>query len=177
LTLLLFFTAGTATASHADPIVKAQPLAQPSLQQIPISGTVVDQNGDPIPGATILIEGSITGTATNIHGDFSLDVSEGTILIVSFIEYEHHRITVGSQAVFDIVLKEDLSSLEEVVVVGYGTVKKSDLTGSVSSIKGESIREFPVTSIDQAVQGRAAGVQVTQASPAPGGGVAGRVRG
>src|SRR5690554_1556421 len=179
LILLLFFAAGIAIASHATPVVKAQPVNQTSSQpeQIPIKGTVTDQNGNPIPGATILVEGSTTGTATDINGEFALDVPTGTVLIVSFIGYEAQQITVGSQSTLNIVLQEDLSSLEEVVVVGYGTVRKSDLTGSVSSIKGESIREFPVTSIDQAVQGRAAGVQVTQASSAPGGGVSVRIRG
>ena len=155
-------------------INKAFPI---KYQQIPIKGKVTDQNGNAIPGATVLVESSTTGTATDLNGNFSIDVPEGSVLVISFIGYEPQRITVENQSLLNVILQEDLSSLEEVVVVGYGTVKKSDLTGSVSSIKGESIREFPVASIDQAVQGRAAGVQVTQASAAPGGGVSVRIRG
>jgi TonB-linked SusC/RagA family outer membrane protein len=93
------------------------------------------------------------------------------------IGYKTERIPVEGRSSINVTLSEDIQSLEEVVVVGYGTVKKSDLTGSVSSIKGEALKEFPVTSVDQAIQSRAPGVQVTQASSAPGGGVSVRIRG
>src|SRR5690554_4154496 len=176
--LLLFllinpFSSKASVVPHKR-INKAFPI---KYQQIPIKGKVTDQNGNAIPGATVLVESSTTGTATDLNGNFSIDVPEGSVLVISFIGYEPQRVTVENQSLLNVILQEDLSSLEEVVVVGYGTVKKSDLTGSVSSIKGESIREFPVASIDQAVQGRAAGVQVTQASAAPGGGVSVRIRG
>lgn len=144
---------------------------------IQIKGTVTDASGQAIPGATVVVDGETKGTTTDLNGNFVLDAPQGSTLLISFIGYKTQKVLIGNQSVVNIILEEDLSSLEEVVVIGYGTVKKSDLTGAVSSIKGESIREFPVTSIDQAVQGRAAGVQVTQASASPGGGVSVRIRG
>ncbi|WP_234364043.1 SusC/RagA family TonB-linked outer membrane protein [Lunatibacter salilacus] len=147
------------------------------VEMAEVRGRVTDERGDPIPGATIIIEGTASGTATDIDGNFSLEAPEGAILLVSFIGYQAQRVTLSNQTSLTIILQEDLSSLDEIVVVGYGTQKKSDLTGSISSIKGDAVKEFPVTSIDQALQGRAAGVQVTQASAAPGGGVSVRIRG
>ncbi|WP_235941826.1 SusC/RagA family TonB-linked outer membrane protein [Cyclobacterium roseum] len=147
------------------------------IENRPITGKVIDSNGEGIPGVTVLVEGTTSGTATNIDGEFTINVPDGGVLVFSFIGYESQRVEVGNQTSLNITLMEDQSSLEEVVVVGYGTQKKSDLTGSISSIKGDAVKEFPITSIDQAIQGRAAGVQVTQASAAPGGGVSVRIRG
>src|SRR5690606_8231128 len=115
----LFFTAVSAHAFMISPKDITKDFLTKALQ-MPINGNVTDQNGNPIPGATVLVEGSTTGTATNLNGDFSIDVPEGAVLVISFIGYEPQRITIENQSVLNIVLQEDLSSLEEVVVVGYG---------------------------------------------------------
>ncbi|SEJ60789.1 TonB-linked outer membrane protein, SusC/RagA family [Cyclobacterium xiamenense] len=142
-----------------------------------INGRVIDENGEPIPGATVFVEGTNIGTVTNIDGEFELNAGEGAILIVSFIGYSAKRITVSNQTAINVILSEDLSSLEEVVVVGYGAVKKSDLTGSVSQVKAAEINAFPTSNIMQALSGRAAGVQVIQNTGAPGAGISVRIRG
>ena len=143
-----------------------------------ITGVVVDQNGEPIIGANVIVKGgAAVGTITDADGAFSIDVAPNATLVVSYIGYNTQEITTGSRSELRIVLAESALGLEEVVVVGYGTVKKRDLTGSVSSVGADDLRKVPVTSFDQAMQGRAAGVQVTQASSAPGGRVMIRVRG
>lgn len=138
------------------------------IEFIQISGKVTDQNGAGIPGATVLIEGSSTGTATDIEGAFSLDAPEGSVLLISFIGYQTQRVTVGNQTAVNIVLQEDLSSLDEVVVVGYGTQKKVNLTGAVSTVSSADIINQPVGQTSMALQGIAPGVTVTQKSGQPG---------
>ncbi|MBR9777978.1 MAG: TonB-dependent receptor, partial [Cytophagales bacterium] len=101
---------------------------------IPIEGTVVDEEGNPIPGATVIIEGTTNGTVTDIDGKFILDVGQGNVIKVSFIGYKSQSITVGNQTVYEITLIGDQAALEEVVVEGYGTQKKEDVTGAVSSV-------------------------------------------
>ncbi|SHN33259.1 TonB-linked outer membrane protein, SusC/RagA family [Cyclobacterium lianum] len=147
------------------------------LAPIDVTGTVKDENGEPLPGATITVENTSTGTVSDIDGNFSINVEEGAVLVISFIGYQPTRITVGNQTQYDVQLELDDSALEEVVVVGYGTVKKSDLTGSVSQVKSEEINAFPTTNVMQALSGRAAGVQVIQNSGAPGSGISVRIRG
>jgi TonB-linked SusC/RagA family outer membrane protein len=142
-----------------------------------VTGTVTDASGEPVIGANVIEKGTANGTITDIDGRFSLTVSENSILQITYIGYMSQEINVRNQQNFRLTLKEDSQSLDEVVVVGYGTVKKSDLTGSVSSIKSEELRKLPMTSIDQGLQGRVAGVQVTNTSGAPGGQVSIRVRG
>ncbi|QHT65510.1 TonB-dependent receptor [Rhodocytophaga rosea] len=148
-----------------------------ALAQNSVSGRVTDEKDEGIPGASILVKGTTRGTITDPQGSFTLNASPEEVLVFSFLGYETQEVTVGSRTAFSVKLNPDVRNLEEVVVVGYGTVKKSDLTGSVSSIRSESIKEMPVVSVDQAIQSRAAGVQVTQTSAAPGGGISIRVRG
>jgi TonB-dependent starch-binding outer membrane protein SusC len=149
-----------------------------SFGQTTISGSVSTKQGDRLPGVNVLIKGTAQGTTTDSNGKFILAVPDNTaVLTFSFIGYANQEIVVGNKTEFAVVLEEDVQNLEEVVVVGYGTVKKSDLTGSVSSVKGDVFKDMPVLSVDQALQGRAAGVQVTQSSAAPGGGLSVRVRG
>jgi TonB-linked SusC/RagA family outer membrane protein len=138
------------------------------IEEIPISGKVVDMNGIGIPGATVIVEGTTTGTATDIDGNFNLDVPEGAVLLISFIGYQSQRITVDTQSQFNIVLEEDLSSLDEIVVVGYGTQKKVNLTGAVSTISSAEIVNQPVGQTSMALQGISPGVTVTQRSGQPG---------
>lgn len=148
-----------------------------ALLRVTVTGTINDENGDPLPGATITVEGTTAGTVSDIDGNFSIDVDEGSVLLVSFIGYQTRRITVTNQSRIDIQMELDESALEEVVVVGYGTVKKSDLTGAVSQVKSEEINAFPTSNVMQALSGRAAGVQVIQNTGAPGAGISVRIRG
>ena len=149
-----------------------------SYAQQNVSGTVKDDTGETIPGATILELNSSNGVVTDIDGNFSISVSGSeAVLRISFLGYETQEITVGARSVIDVTLATDLQELEEVVVVGYGTVRKSDLTGAVSSVElsENEAREF--STVDQILQGRAAGVQVTQNAGSPGSGISVRIRG
>lgn len=149
-----------------------------ALAQTQVSGTVTTKQREPLPGVNVIVKGTARGTTTDSNGKYNLEVAgNNAVLTFSFIGYATQEAVVGNKTVVDVVLDEDVQSLDEVVVVGYGTVKKSDLTGSVSSVKGDAFKDMPVTSVDQALQGRAAGVQVTQSSAAPGGGLSVRVRG
>lgn len=132
---------------------------------------------DPVPGANIIIKGTQTGTISGINGDYSIQVIEGDILEISFVGYLKEEIIVGKENNYDVVLIEDITQLEAVVKVGYGTMKRSDLTGAVVSVSSEDIKASSATSLDQALQGRAAGVLVTQNSGQPGGGVSVQIRG
>ncbi|MDR1600839.1 MAG: TonB-dependent receptor [Tannerella sp.] len=149
------------------------------LQQgINITGTVTDENETPIPGANVVLEGSTTGVTTDGSGKYAVTVPDhDAVLVFSFIGYITQEVIVGDQTVIDIALPEDARRLEEVVVVGYGTQKRKELTGAVSSVSVESIRQIPASSVDNALQGSTAGVQVLQESGQPGGRVSIRIRG
>ncbi|GAB4037020.1 SusC/RagA family TonB-linked outer membrane protein [Spirosoma gilvum] len=146
-------------------------------QTIQIKGSVSAKNGEPLIGAAILVVGTTTGTVADVDGRFSLATNAvKPQLKVSFIGYTTTTVDVGNATDLKIVLEES-STLDEVVVVGYGTVKKSDLTGAVSSLKAEQLNPGANVSVDQMMQGRAAGVQITQSSSEPGGGLSIRIRG
>ena len=147
--------------------------------QTEVSGTVTTQQNEPLPGVNVLVKGTTQGTTTDANGQFRLNIADKNtaVLTFSFIGYANTEIAIGNRTVIDVQLQEDVRSLQEVVVVGYGTVKKSDLTGSVSSIKADAFKDMPLTSVDQALQARAPGVNVTQTSSAPGGGLSVRIRG
>ncbi|WP_343850152.1 TonB-dependent receptor [Algoriphagus jejuensis] len=152
-------------------------LVETEAQRAKISGTVKDDTGMPLPGVTVLVEGTTTGTVTDVDGNFTIEASEGQALIFSFIGLQKQRITVGSATIVDVVMVTEENNLDEFVVVGYGTLQKKDITGAVSAISSEEIKDQPVASIDQAIAGRMAGVVVTQATGAPGGGASVRIRG
>lgn len=147
--------------------------------EIRVSGTVTDAKGAEIPGANVSLSGTTSGVITDAQGKFALTVPNSqSVLRVSFIGYKTAEITVGNQTVFKVTLEEDSKTLDQLVVVGYGTQKKKDLTGAVSSIASESLNLGGATSnVAQAFQGRAAGVQVSQSNSAPGGATVVRVRG
>lgn len=142
-----------------------------------IRGQVTDTKGEPIIGANILIEGTTTGTITDIDGNFTIDAPAGSVLKISYIGYMDKSVTIGTQTSLQIVLEEDTQSLDEIVVIGYGTARKSDLTGSLSSVSSDSYKNQNVTRIDEALQGRAAGIQISNTVGAPGGDVRIRIRG
>ncbi|QDO93633.1 TonB-dependent receptor [Formosa sediminum] len=125
-----------------------------------LSGTVTDEGNMPIPGVNVLVVGTTTGAATDFDGKFELDVTTGDVLQFSYVGYIKQSVTITDQQTLNIVLAEDASELDEVVVVGYGSQKKSDITGAVSSVKSEDLTAFPVLNAEQALQGRAAGVVV-----------------
>ncbi len=147
-------------------------------QQATISGVVTDSNKEPLPGVTVVLKGTTQGTITDFEGKYSLpNISSDGVLIFSFVGMKTQEIPVNGKTLINITLFEETIGLEEVVAIGYGTVKKSDLTGSVASIKNEDLNQGAISSVDQAMQGRIAGVQVTQASNEPGGGLSIRIRG
>ena len=146
-------------------------------QTISVSGVVTDETGETLPGVSISIQGTNQGTVSDIDGNYTIDVSSTGRLLFSYVGYVPQTINVGGRTVINVVMKEDSKLLEEVVVIGYGTMKKTDLTGAVSSVKSEAIQKSIPTSIDQVLQGRAAGVQVQQNSGMPGATTSIRIRG
>ncbi|MBQ5983702.1 MAG: TonB-dependent receptor [Bacteroidales bacterium] len=145
-------------------------------QNVTVKGVVSDQIG-PAIGVSVVEKGTANGTTTDLDGQFTLSVKPGAVLVISSIGYATQEIEVGSQREFIITLQEDSEFLDEVVVVGYGTMKKSDLAGASVSMKEDAIKGSIITNIDQSLQGRAAGVQATATSGAPGSSSAIRVRG
>lgn len=144
-----------------------------------VSGKIVAEDGEGIPGVSVYVKQNTNiGTISDANGEFKiLGVPKTATLVFSFIGYVAQEVSVGNQTTFSITLKEDAKSLEQVVVVGYGTQKRSEITGSVSTIDAKEITSTPVLRVEQALQGRAAGVQVTQNSGSPGSSLNVRVRG
>jgi TonB-linked SusC/RagA family outer membrane protein len=137
--------------------------------EVEIAGTVVDGNGEPVPGVTVSVPDTGIGTATDIDGKYSLSVPEGSTLVFSFIGFETQRIPVGDQSVINVTLNEDMTSLDEVVVVGYGTQRKRDLTGSVGSVvMDEKLTSRPLADFGQFLHGKVAGISVMSGSGRPG---------
>ncbi len=157
-------------------------LSLPSLlvaQNRTVSGKVTGADDNlGIPGASVLVQGTTKGVATDADGNFSLELQAGeTVLIISSIGYKTQTVALGERTSIDVVLESDAVSLQEVVVIGYGTVRKSDLTGSVSSIRGKELNTVPSINPMQSLQGKIAGVQVASSSGAPGAGTYVRIRG
>ncbi len=144
-----------------------------------ITGTVTDeQSGETLPGVNILVKGTSTGTSTDAEGNFELSVeSLKDTLVVSFIGYQTQDVPIKGRTEISIAMQSQTITGEEMVVVGYGTQRKSDLTGSVSSVSAEEVSSASITSIDQGLAGKASGVQVTQTSGQPGAGASVQIRG
>ena len=146
--------------------------------QITVSGKVTDKSGGILLGVTIVEKGTNNGAVTNIDGSYALSVEDrNSVLIFSYIGFITDSISVGSKQVIDVILEEELGELGEVVVIGYQSVNKSDVTGSISNIKTESLSEIPSNSIEEVLAGRVAGLVISDASDAPGAGVNVRIRG
>jgi TonB-linked SusC/RagA family outer membrane protein len=162
LLLLLLLGGGSAQAQEAD---------------VEITGQVTASSGGALPGVTILAKGTSTGTSTNSEGRYVLKVPTDATLVFSFVGYAPQTVAVGGRSQIDVVLAEDVQSLSDVVVVGYGTQRRQEVTGAISSVKAAELTQTPVANVVQGLQGRAAGVQITQNSAAPGGSISVRIRG
>ncbi|UZD24398.1 SusC/RagA family TonB-linked outer membrane protein [Algoriphagus halophytocola] len=148
-------------------------------QQRTVTGTVTDVDGGlPLPGLTVLLKGTTTGTVSDSDGKYSINVSgPQDVLVFSYIGYEPQEITVGNQSTIDVVMSSDISSLNEVVVVGYGTQKKGNLTGAVGMTDGEVLQNRPITNITDGLQGVVPGLNITPGNGAPGSGASINIRG
>ena len=149
-----------------------------SQQDIKITGKVTDTSGGFVPGVSVVVKGTINGTVTDVNGNYSLsNISTNSTLIFSFIGMKTQEIEIGSNSTLNVVLEEETVEMDQVVVVGYGTVKKSDLTGSIASVSTKDMKSTSILSADQAIQGRATGVLVVNNSGAPGSPVSIKIRG
>jgi TonB-dependent starch-binding outer membrane protein SusC len=144
-----------------------------------ITGTITaSDDASAIPGVNIVIKGTTTGTVSNIDGQYSINVpNNNAVLVFSSVGYTAEEIPVGTQSVINVTLAQDIKTLSELVVVGYGTQKRQDVTGAISSVTAAQIEKTPVTTLDQALQGRSAGVQVTNNDASPGAGIQVQIRG
>ena len=170
-------SATSSSSSETTFSVNENNLEQPQQAKRQISGTVLDDSGEPVIGANVVEKGTTNGIITNADGKFTLNVGANAVLQVTYIGYVAQEVAVGNQQNVTITLSEDTQALEEVVVIGYGVVKKSDLTGSVSSVSNKQFKDQPIVRVEDALQGRMAGVEVTSIAGAPGGDVKIRVRG
>src|SRR5690625_4579870 len=150
-----------------------------ALAQQQVTGSVTDADtGEPLPGVNILIQGTDTGTTTGLDGSFSLSVpGSDAVLVISYIGYDTQQIQIGNQTEFDIALSQEVGLLDELVVVGYGTQRRADVSGSISSVSSERLEQVNTSSFTGALQGRVPGVQITSTSGAPGAGSSVRIRG
>ncbi|MFI2743557.1 TonB-dependent receptor [Zhouia sp. PK063] len=158
-----------------DKKVKLQIIQKPQQQ---VSGLITDRSGIPLYGVSVVIKGTQKGTNTDASGHFSLSAHVGDVLVCTYMGFTNYKYTVTSESTsLHFILKEQLNKLDEVVLVGYGKTKKRDLTGSVSSVNVDNIKDMPVASVDNAMVGQIAGVQVIKADGSPGGAVRIKIRG
>jgi TonB-dependent starch-binding outer membrane protein SusC len=175
--LLLVLLCGAATGSFA--YVTSVNHGKMTIADRNIKGRVTDKaNKEGLPGVNVVVKGTSVGTTTDEKGNYSLDVAgNSSILVFSFVGYVSQEIEVGNRSNLDVAIESDTKALSEVVVIGYGTAKKSDLTGSVGSVKEDQLKERPAPSLNQALQGKISGVQVNINSGRPGGRGNVRIRG
>ena len=164
---------GLGYSSNANAAASVQEVQQATKK---ITGTVVDAQG-PVIGASVMEKGTTNGTVTDFDGNFTLNVNPGATIVLSYIGYQTQEIKVGNQSNFNITLNEDDAVLEEVVVVGYGTMKKKLVTGATVQVKGEDIAKLNTTNALEAMQSSTPGVQITQSSSQPGKGYKVYIRG
>lgn len=181
------FTLGTSPAVAGEKVLHLKPTetytanAERGEEKAPlditVQGKITDMDGEPLPGVTVLIKGTTIGTTTDLNGNYTISVpDENAVLIFSYVGFVSEEITVGNQSSINISLLPDLRTLQEVVVVGYGTQKRTDVTGSIAQVSSEEIKAVPISNATQALQGRASGVDiVTNSRPGEMGSI--RVRG
>lgn len=148
-----------------------------TAQDVIVTGTVTDRSGESLPGVNIVIQGTTQGVITNVNGQYTINVPGDGVLVFNFIGFTQQAVPVGNRTSINVILNESIVSLEEIVVVGYGQMRRSDLTGAVASVSSAAIENTVSTSIDQVLQGRAAGVFVQPNTGTPGGGSSIRIRG
>jgi TonB-linked SusC/RagA family outer membrane protein len=148
-----------------------------NAQNNSISGVVTDETNNPMPGVNVVIQGTTTGTVTDSDGEYQLQASSGDVLLFSFIGYHTQEVIVGNQTEINVSLSATDIAMEDVVVIGYGTQRREAVTGSVSSVSGDEMRDIPSSNITQALQGRVSGVEMTQTSTKPGAEMQIRIRG
>lgn len=146
-------------------------------QNILLTGKVTEVSGEPLPGANIVVKGTTKGIVTDLNGNYSLNVNSSDVLVFSFVGYLTKEIKLTGEATLNVVLTEDSRNLDELVVIGYGSQKKSDLTGSITSVSSDKLENIAVTRIDDILQGQSSGVQIDKVNGAPGGGIKIRIRG
>ena len=146
-------------------------------QGIRINGTVTDKSGEPVPGAAVMVVNSSTGAVTGVDGMYSLQASPSATLEVSCMGYTTVQIPVQNRSRIDIVLEDDAEQLEATVVIGYGTARRQDVTGSIASVGGDNLRAVPAGDVTRALEGRVAGVEMTQTNSKPGSSMQIRIRG
>lgn len=151
-------------------------VVEAQAQERTISGRITDESGEAIPGASVIVKGTSKGTISDFDGKFRLSATDANTLVVSFLGYENKEIVIGARTVVDVELSEDVRALEEIVVVGYGTQKRAEVTGAIASVSGDALTGQPVATLDQALQGRAAGVTVIN-NGSPGTAATIRIRG
>ena len=167
----------SANASAADELERIVNNAVQTPQNSRVSGRIVDTNGEPLIGVSVVEKGNKSnGTVTDVDGNFSLNVSPKSSLVVSYVGYKAQEVAVGGKKTLSVTLAEDAEMLNDVVVIGYGTVKKADLAGSVAVMDSKSFKDQPVARVEDALNGRMSGVQV-MSSGVPGGSMKIRVRG
>lgn len=166
-------------AAAPNPPVRATTGIRPSADaKALIRGTVSDEKGTALPGATVAVKGTQLGTTTDANGAFAINLPAGSsVLVVSYIGMKTQEVVVGDRTTLNVVLQSADQNLDEVVVIGYGTAKRSDVTSSITTLKATELKDMPVAGVDQLLQGKAAGVTVTSNGGQPGGGVSVKVRG
>lgn len=159
--------------------IRHAPIPVLQEQQMAVHGTVTDAtSGDPLPGVTVAVKGTSRGTTTDVNGKFTVnDVAENAVLVFSYIGYQTRAVRVNGKSSVDIVLKASVSELNQLVVIGYGQEKQKDVTGAISVIKPHQISHLPATRVDNILEGRIAGAQITSQSGAPGTGTTIEIRG
>lgn len=165
-------------------IVKKMPPSSPknslefdAVVQTTITGNVTDATGQPLPGVNVLIKGTTVGTQSDFDGNYAIDVTDGTALVFSYIGMLTKEVAIENRSVVNVVLQEDVASLDEVVVVAYGTSTKESITGSVGVVRSEELEQVPVSTFEQTLRGSTAGLQASAVDGAPGGNTQVRIRG
>ncbi|UNY99016.1 TonB-dependent receptor [Zhouia spongiae] len=151
-------------------------LSIPTIQAKTISGIVTDENGQPLPGVTVMVQGANKGTSTDFDGNYTVEVNDGDTLSFSYVGYLTQHIDVAGKTVIDVKLQPDIAQLDEIVVIGYGAIKQKNVTGAIGKVDAEDLNVSVASNFQQTLQGKAAGVQVVQPTGQPGAGVSVKIR-
>jgi TonB-linked SusC/RagA family outer membrane protein len=173
--ILMVSAVSTTTAFAVPPELRA--FEQEALPDIVITGIVVSEGGDPLVGATVIVQGTTLGAVTDFNGQYTIEAPEDGVLVFSYTGYKSVEIEINGRSTIDVTMEESIAALEEVVVVGYGTQQRRDITGSVTSIQPRDFKDISVLSFENAIQGQLAGVQIAETTGEPGAAPIIRIRG